>query len=193
MRVDVPKFSRGGLGVSLAGVFEGRLRRRPCLWLSMPRGRQFLIVCDIGGSQKDQPFETLSFLVLDLDANARWLAGQRTFRTRILTQPRRMAFKAFNDRVRRRALMPFLTLAETLNGILVTFLPSTRSSGRSSVTAAPLGRSWRRSGSRRSRIGCSGSSISAPFSSADCPCLARTSCSSSTRMMWPPMCRSLRS
>ena len=121
MRVDAPKFSRGGLGVALAGVFERRLRRRPCSWLSTPRGRQLLIVCDIGGSQKDQPFETLSFLVLDLDANVQWLAGQRTFRRRILTQPRRMAFKAFNDQVRRRALMPFLTLAESLNGILVTF------------------------------------------------------------------------
>lgn len=121
MRVVAPKFSRGGLGVALAGVFERRLRRRPCSWLRMPRGRQLLIVCDIGGSQKDQPFETFSFLVMDLDANAEWLAGQRTFRTRILTQPRRMAFKAFNDRVRRRALTPFLALAESLNGILVTF------------------------------------------------------------------------
>src|SRR3546814_17335765 len=32
-----------------------------------------------------------------------------------------MAFKALNDAIRRRALIPFLTLAEELNGVLVTF------------------------------------------------------------------------
>ena len=79
------------------------------------------MLCDIGGSQKSQPFETYSFLVLDLDQNAYWLQGQSEFRKRVFTQHRRMAFKAMNDGARRRALRPFLRLSEVLNGVLVTF------------------------------------------------------------------------
>lgn len=116
-----PQFTRCGLGVALGSVFEGRLRRRPCLLSEAPRGRQFLMLCDIGGSQKDQPFETFAFLVLDLDRNPHWLNAQVAFRRNVLIQRRRVAFKAMNDGVRRRALVPFLTLAEVLNGVLVTF------------------------------------------------------------------------
>ena len=79
------------------------------------------MLCDIGGSQKSQPFETYSFLVLDLDRNPYWLQGQSEFRKCVFTQHRRMAFKAMNDGARRRALRPFLQLSEVLNGVLVTF------------------------------------------------------------------------
>lgn len=116
-----PQFSREGLGFALAGVFEGRLRRWPCLLTQAPRGRQLLMLCDIGGSQKAQPFETYSFLVLDLDQNPYWLQGQAEFRKRVFVQRRRMAFKAMNDGARRRALRPFLQLSEVINGVLVTF------------------------------------------------------------------------
>jgi hypothetical protein len=79
------------------------------------------MLCDIGGSQKSQPFETYSFLLLDLDQNPYWLHGQAEFRKRVFLQRRRMAFKAMNDGARRRALRPFLQLSEVLNGVLVTF------------------------------------------------------------------------
>jgi hypothetical protein len=121
MDATFPTFSRGGLGTGLAGVFEQRLRRRPPLLLRESRGRQLLILCDIGGSLKAQPFETYSFLVFDLDCSAVWLQGQSAFRRQVLVHRRRMAFKALNDVIRRRALMPFLNLAEALNGVLVTF------------------------------------------------------------------------
>ncbi|WP_146101528.1 hypothetical protein [Rhodopila globiformis] len=80
-----------------------------------------MMVCDIGGSQKEQPFETFGFLIFDLDCNPHWLNGQAAFRRNALIQRRRMAFKALNDGLRRRSLVPFLTLAEVLNGVLVTF------------------------------------------------------------------------
>lgn len=121
MNAHSPNFSRGGLGVGLAGIFERRLRGRPPLLLTEPRGQQLLILCDIGGSLKEQPFETYSFLVLDLDRNRLWLQGQSAFRSEVLVHRRRMAFKALNDGIRRRALLPFLALAEVLNGVLVTF------------------------------------------------------------------------
>src|SRR3546814_3763037 len=80
MNAHSPSCSRGGLGIGLAGIFERRLRGRPPLLLTEPRGQQLLILCDIGGSLKEQPFETYSFLVLDLDRNRLWLQGQSAFR-----------------------------------------------------------------------------------------------------------------
>jgi hypothetical protein len=52
--------SRGGLGTGLANVFEGQLKRlRPKL-LRGPREQQLLVLCDIGDSQREQPYETFS-------------------------------------------------------------------------------------------------------------------------------------
>jgi hypothetical protein len=115
------KFSRGGLGICLAELFEERLTRAPPLLLRESRGQRLMVVCDIGGSLKQQAFETFSFLVVDLDRNGVWLQQQRAFRQQVLPHRRRMAFKALNDAIRRRALAPFLTLAENLTGVLVTF------------------------------------------------------------------------
>jgi len=115
-------FSRSGLGVGLAGSFDTAVTRYRPQMLSGARGQQFLMTCDIGGSLKGQAYETYSFLMLDLDRNSRWLAGQSLFRREVLPQRRRMCFKAMNDALRRRALAPFLGLADELDGVLVTFV-----------------------------------------------------------------------
>lgn len=107
--------------MALGSVFEGALARRSYHALSAPRGDQLLITCDIGGSQKDQRYETFAFLIHDLDRSQRWLSGQRHLRSAVMRHQRRMAFKAMNDRLRRQALIPFLELAEHLDGFLVTF------------------------------------------------------------------------
>ncbi len=115
------RFSRQGLGIALGSVFEGALARRAYHALREPRGDQLLITCDIGGSQKGQRYETFAFLIHDLDRSQAWLSGQRQLRAAVMRHHRRMAFKAMNDRLRRRSLIPFLELAEHLDGFLVTF------------------------------------------------------------------------
>lgn len=115
------RFSLDGLGVGLGGPFDAAIARRPPRLLTEPRGQQLLVACDIGGSQKAQRYETYAFLILDLNRNAPWLAGQARFRSVVLPHRRRMAFKAMNDAFRRRALAPFMELADHLNGVLVTF------------------------------------------------------------------------
>ena len=55
---------------------------------------------------KGPTLQTYAFLILDLDRNAPWLAGQARFRCVVLPHRRRMAFKAMNDAFRRRALAP---------------------------------------------------------------------------------------
>ncbi len=115
------RFSRAGLGVGLASSFDVAVARRQPGLLRGPRGRQLLITCNIGGSQRDQPYETYSFLILDLDRNGDWLAMQQGFRAEVMPLRRRMSFKAMNDAVRRRALPNFLALSEFLDAVLVSF------------------------------------------------------------------------
>jgi hypothetical protein len=88
---------------------------------AVPRGRTSLLVADFGGSHSGQLFDTYSFLVLDIDQNHEWRLGQQRFRQQVLRNARRMAFKALNDNQRRDALIPFLCLADGIDGWLVTF------------------------------------------------------------------------
>ena len=83
-----------------------------------------MMVADFGGQHKGQHFDTYAFLVFDLDRNKRWLRGQRLFRESITPGGRRMAFKAMNDKHRREALVPFLQLADEIEGWLVLFAVS---------------------------------------------------------------------
>ena len=115
------RFSRTGLGTGLGRLFDTEIARRRPRLLDGQRGRQLLVTCDIGGSLKDQGFETFSFLVIDVDRNRQWLATQSAFRSQFFTSGRRMAFKSLNDGLRRHALAPFLRLASLVDGVLVTF------------------------------------------------------------------------
>ena len=83
-----------------------------------------MMVADFSGQHKGQHFDTYAFLIFDLDRNERWLQGQRFFRQAIMPSGRRMAFKAMNDKLRREALVPFLQLADEIEGWLVLFAAS---------------------------------------------------------------------
>jgi hypothetical protein len=87
------------------------------------RGRTLMMVADFSGQHRAQMFDTYAFLVFDLEENSRWFYGQRLFREFILPV-RRMSFKTMNDGSRRRALVPFLRLSETIEGWLVLFAVS---------------------------------------------------------------------
>ncbi len=86
-------------------------------------GSTLVVVSDFGRHHRGQHYETYAFLIFDLEKNAIWLAGQRRFRQTPLNR-RRMSFKNMNDNIRRRALVPFLHLADSINGWLVLFAVS---------------------------------------------------------------------
>jgi hypothetical protein len=118
-------FSTSGSGKILARSFDRVLRQRPYSFPNVePRGQTLMMAADFGGQHKGQYFDTYAFLVFDLDHNSRWLAGQRLFRQKMMPTARRMCFKAMNDKYRRQALVPFLTLADRINGWLVLFAVS---------------------------------------------------------------------
>jgi len=80
-----------------------------------------MLVADFGGHHQKQHFDTYTFLILDLAKNHEWLAWQRHFRHAILKNCRRMSFKALNDGMRRRALVPFMRAAAGIEGCLLQF------------------------------------------------------------------------
>jgi hypothetical protein len=82
------------------------------------------MAADFGGQHKGQYFDTYAFLVFDLDQISGWLDGQRLFRRKVMPKARRMCFKGMNDKYRRQALVPFLTLADRIDGWLVLFAVS---------------------------------------------------------------------
>ena len=118
-------FSRAGIGQLLADTFDRRVQANSFTFPTVHlRGQTLMMVADFGGQHKGQHFDTYAFLIFDLDRNERWLEGQRFFRHTIMPRGRRMAFKAMNDKYRRQALVPFLRLADHIEGWLVLFAVS---------------------------------------------------------------------
>ena len=118
-------FATAGAGLLLASSFDsikGRCART--FPNSHPRARTLFIAADFSGQHKGQAYETYSFLIFDLESNKRWMAGQRHFRENFLPSRRRLSFKALNDKTRRRCLVPFLHLADCIDGWLVSFAVS---------------------------------------------------------------------
>jgi hypothetical protein len=123
-------FCRDGPGVLLAKCFDGAVLDRPRRFPNqIPRGKTLVIAADFGGAHAGQLFDTYSFLVLDIERNGGWVEGQRLFRQHVMSSGRRMAFKSLNDKLRRNALAPFLSLGNSIDGWLVSFAISKK--GRS--------------------------------------------------------------
>ncbi len=117
----VRTFATVGVGGILAPSLSTYLLSDRSRFPFLTRGRTLLLVADFGGHHQKQYFDTYTFLILDLAKNQEWLAWQRRFRQAILQNSRRMSFKALNDGMRRRALVPFLRGAASVEGCLVQF------------------------------------------------------------------------
>jgi hypothetical protein len=117
----VPAFATVGVGDMLAASLSTSLLSDRFGFPFLTRGRALLLVADFGGHHQKQHFDTYTFLILDLTKNQEWLAWQRHFRHAISRNHRRMSFKALNDGMRRRALVPFMRAAAGIEGCLVQF------------------------------------------------------------------------
>lgn len=84
-----------------------------------PRGQQLFLAADFSGTHSGPLYTTYAFLLLDLDRNSWWMKAQRVFRMEGLKGGRRLSFKALNDGARRRALLPFLLMADEIEGTLI--------------------------------------------------------------------------
>ena len=113
-----------GLADLLGGILDAADARHPNHFPSVIRGSTLCIAADFSGQNKGQNYEVYSFLVFDLDRSAHWAKLRADLRTSIDLRKRRMSFKALNDVQRRKALVPFLNIADMLNGSLVSFAVS---------------------------------------------------------------------
>jgi hypothetical protein len=118
---QVPAFATVGVGGMLAASLSTSLLSDRSGFPFLTRGRALVLVADFGGHHQKQHFDTYTFLILDLTKNQDWLAWQRHFRNAILRNHRRMSFKALNDGMRRRAIVPFMRAATGIEGCLVQF------------------------------------------------------------------------
>lgn len=84
--------------------------------------RELLIACDFSGSHARADFEAFAFLVGAIGGCGHWMEERSVIRKRFLPDGRRMAYKALNDRRRRRALLPFLQAADLYPGNLFIFV-----------------------------------------------------------------------
>lgn len=84
-------------------------------------GPLIYITSDYSGQNKESRYEVISVLYLDLESSKNWEESRRRIRGRYLPDGRRIAFKDLNDRRRRRAIIPFLRAANSIDGICVTF------------------------------------------------------------------------
>lgn len=92
------------------------------LLTTVRRGPALMLASDYGGAHSGAAYETLSFLLADAAYLWLWDDLRAKLRGRMLQQNRRMSFKALNDGARRRALVPFLRYANTIPGLLATFV-----------------------------------------------------------------------
>ncbi|NQU21376.1 MAG: hypothetical protein HQ567_08845 [Candidatus Nealsonbacteria bacterium] len=80
------------------------------------------LASDYSGQHKQAAFEAYAFLVTTESSLGAWNCERVAFRRKYLADGRRLSFKKLRDRVRWRAMLPFLTIADCLQGNLVTFV-----------------------------------------------------------------------
>lgn len=106
---------------TLSGVFASAQRRDPHCLPNLHEADCLFVASDYSGEHQNASYQTLSFLIADIVACARWVQIWKPSRERLLPDRRRMAYKSLNDRLRAHALLPLLETADRLPGLLATF------------------------------------------------------------------------
>ena len=96
--------------------------KEPYALPDLHQGPTLIVVSDYGGQHATVNFESLSFLIADLDKCNLWEEKRRLWRQQFLPDGRRMAFKSLKDGKRERALGEFLNAAKSNSRISITIL-----------------------------------------------------------------------
>ena len=95
----------------------------PDLLTRVDRGREVILVSDYAGHSRESNFQSYSFLLIDLLFIWYWDAVRTHLRKNLLPNRRRLSYKKLqSDKKRARCLVPFLRAANSLPGVLITFL-----------------------------------------------------------------------
>lgn len=97
--------------------------RSPALLTPVDRGPTLLVVSDYSGDPTNSRFQVLSFLLADLVYLWYWDEVRSALRRDLLCDTRRLAYKKLeSDQRRAQMLVPFLRAANSIPGLLITFL-----------------------------------------------------------------------
>jgi hypothetical protein len=90
--------------------------------IQVPRlsGPTIYISSDYSGAVKHHTFDVISVLYPDMEGLRRWFDQVRRIRARYLADGRRMSYKSLGDRIRRRAIIPFLSAANDIQGVAIS-------------------------------------------------------------------------
>lgn len=97
-----------------AKVFAEKVSR---IDLPILTGPWLQITSDSSGMSRESRFWVTTFLVVDMNNSWEWEEKRQIVRQEYLNDGRRMAFKALNDKQRQKALVPFLSAANLINGL----------------------------------------------------------------------------
>jgi hypothetical protein len=126
---------------------------------SLRESPSLLMFSDYGGAHKSARFEVLSYLVTTIAGLAPFNAMRVYLRQTQLAVPRRMSYKSLNDNVRLRSLPAYLSAADRLDGVLISFAVEKRAMHRLTESYTPqvafgtLGPWATRSFGKLSRVG----------------------------------------
>lgn len=85
-----------------------------------------MVGSDYSGAHSSSQYNVYSYLLVDGDSSAEWPSLRRSFRKVFLPDGRRISYKDLGDRHRRRAIGPFLELAEAFTGLCCVLIVNKR-------------------------------------------------------------------
>lgn len=83
-------------------------------------GDSIYIASDYSGDHSKSKYTVVSFLYMDINSSPLWESTRRKLRAEYLPDGRRISFKGLGDKVKRRALMPFLEATYKITGIILS-------------------------------------------------------------------------
>jgi hypothetical protein len=83
-----------------------------------------VLLSDYAGSHVSATHEVYSFLLFSPDSMATWNLGRSRVRETVLGRQRRMSYTKLGDAKRRNAVSQFLAAADSLNGVILSFVVS---------------------------------------------------------------------
>lgn len=98
----------------------------PGLFPDLRSASRLLVSSDYSGEHKGAPFQAYSFLIADHASTKEWATRRHLLRRDTPLKLRKMSYKKLVDKVRRRYLKPFLETADSMVGVVVTFLIDSR-------------------------------------------------------------------
>lgn len=107
---------------SLSGAMAELENKESEAFTDIRSGPTVLVASDYAGERDEDIASSYSFMFLDSIYLWPWTELWQKNRSHHLPDNRRFAFKKLNDKIRQKALIPFLKSANTIPGVLVTYV-----------------------------------------------------------------------